>query len=170
MANIKSYKSSKTEVRGSGIEGRGIFAKENIKKGEIVFTKAGHIVDKEEAKRLDETLGEYCLQINDNFFLCPKNKEEIEDLAIFINHSCEPNVAPDGQITFVALKDIKAGEEITYDYAMTTSYDYQLECSCGSKNCRKLITGNDWRLEELQRRYGDYFTYQILKKIKSRRY
>ncbi len=145
-----------------------MFAKGPIKKGELVFIKGGHIVDYEESKKLEAKLGEYCLQIADNFFLCPKTKSEVKNTAIFINHSCNPNVGPDGQISFVALRDIKAGEELCYDYAMTTSRNYKLICNCRSKNCRKIITGNDWKLEPLQKKYGKHFTYPILKKIKKK--
>ena len=166
MQKIKSYKSPKTEIKESTIKGKGLFAKEDIKKGEIVFIKSGHIVGYEEMKKVEEELGEYCLQIDDDFYLCPRTKEEVEDTAIFINHSCEPNIGPDGQITFVALRDIKAGEELCYDYAMTTARNYKLGCNCGSKNCRKIITGNDWRSKELQDKYGKHFVYFILKKIK----
>ncbi|MBI4174346.1 MAG: SET domain-containing protein-lysine N-methyltransferase [Candidatus Aenigmarchaeota archaeon] len=164
---IKSYRSPKTEVRNSKTEGRGLFAKEDIKKDEIVFIKSGHIVDLKEHENLEKKLGEYCLQISDNFFLCPKTKKEVKDTAIFINHSCNPNVGPNGQITFVAIRNIMSGEELCYDYAMTTAYKYKLRCNCGSKNCRKMITGNDWKLKALQGRYGNHFTYNILKKMKS---
>jgi len=167
MPKIKSYRSPKTEVRESLIRGKGLFAKKNIKKGEIVFIKSGHIVKGyKEMKRLEEKFGEYDLQITDDFYLCPKAKEEVKDIAIFINHSCEPNVGPDGQITFVALRNIKAGEELCYDYAMTTNRGYKLQCNCGSKNCRRIITGRDWKRKDLQKKYGNHFAYHILKKIK----
>jgi SET domain-containing protein len=167
MPAIKSYRFPRTEVRKSGIRGKGLFAREDIRKGEIVFIKSGHIVDYKEAKELDKRLGDYSLQITDKFFLCPRTEREVKDIAIFINHSCNPNVGPDGQITFVALRDIRAGEELCYDYAMTTAYSYRLKCNCGSKNCRGIITGNDWKSKKLQDRYGDHFTHFILKKIKS---
>ena len=168
MPKIKSYRSPKTEVREEAIVGKGVFAREGIKKGEILFVKSGHIVHKKDALRYDKELGEYSLQIADDFFLCPTTDEEVEDTALFINHSCDPNICPDGQITFVALRDIKAGEELCYDYAMTTDYDYKLKCVCGSKTCRGTITGKDWQLRDLQEKYGNHFTYHILKKIKSR--
>jgi len=167
MTKIKSYKSPKTEVREEAIAGKGLFARRDIKKGEILFVKSGHIVHKEDALKYDKKLGEYSLQITDNLFLCPTTKEEIKDTAIFINHSCNPNVGPDGQITFVALRDIKAGEELCYDYAMTTNYNYKLECKCDDKFCRGVVTGKDWQRKDLQEKYGNHFTHHILKKIKS---
>ena len=87
--------------------------------------------------------------------------------AIYINHSCDPNVGPNGQITFIALRDIKAREELCYDYAMTTAHPYELECNCKSEHCRRIITGNDWKLRKLQHRYANHFTSHILRKIRS---
>lgn len=167
MSNIKSWKSLKTEVRKSEKQGKGLFAKENINEGELIFIKNGHIVNWEKAKKFANELGECYLQISDDFYLSPVTKEEVDDIAIFINHSCDPNVGPDGQITFVALKNIKSGEELCYDYAMTTPRPYKLECNCGSKNCRKIITGEDWKRKDLQEKYGNHFVWFILKKIKS---
>lgn len=163
---MKSWKSPKTEVRKSGKHGKGLFAKEDIKKGEVVFVKSGHIMKVGEAMAIEKEIGEYSLQISEDLSLCPKTKDEVRDTAIFINHSCEPNVGADGQITFVALKDIKAGGELCYDYAMTTSRPYKLECHCGAKNCRKIITGEDWKREDLQEKYGNHFVWFILRKIK----
>lgn len=163
---MKSWKSPKTEVKESNKHGKGLFAKEDIKKGETIFVKAGHIMKVAEAMAIEKEIGEYSLQISDDFSLCPKTKEEIKDTAIFINHSCEPNVGADGQITFIALRDVKKGEELCYDYAMTTARQYKLKCSCGAKNCRKIITGDDWKRKDLQEKYGNHFVWFILKKIK----
>jgi len=167
MSAIKSWKSPKTEVRESEKEGKGLFARENIKKGEIIFIKGGHILGWEQTKSFAEEFGDYYLQIDNDFYLSPISKDEVSDIAIFINHSCEPNCGPDGQITFVALRDIKAGEELCYDYAMTTAHPFEMECNCGTKNCRKIVTGNDWKLKDLQDKYGNHFLWFIFKKIKS---
>ena len=40
-----------------------------------------------------------------------------------LNHSCEPNLGLQGQIAFVAMRDIAADEELTFDYAMTDDED-----------------------------------------------
>ena len=167
MILIKSWRSPKTEIRKSEKEGKGFFAKDDIKKGEIVFVKSGHILNWEKTKKFADKLGDYYLQIHDDFYLSPTTKDEVQNTAIFINHSCEPNVWPDGQVTFTALRDIKAGEELCYDYAMTTAHPYGLKCNCGNKGCRKIITGNDWKLKNLQEKYGNHFVWIILKKIKS---
>ncbi|MFC2142833.1 SET domain-containing protein [Candidatus Aenigmatarchaeota archaeon] len=168
MSKLKSYRSPKVEVKESLLGNKGIFAKEDIKKGEIVFIKNGHIVNFEEAKRYNENLGDlYALQINDDFFLTPTNEEEVENTVIFVNHSCNPNLGPEGQITFVALRDIKSGEELCYDYSTCHTHEFQFECRCGSKSCRKMITGNDWKIKKLQDNYGNNFSSYIIRKIKS---
>lgn len=164
--SIKSYRSPKTEVRESSIGGKGLFAKESIKQGEIVFIKSGQIVGLKEALEYDKLLGDYSIQITEDFFLCPTNQEEVENTTIFVNHSCDPNVCPDGQVSFVALRDIKVGEELAYDYAMTVAHPYSLACSCGSDDCRGTITGDDWKRKDLQEKYGNHFSWLILKKIK----
>lgn len=166
MERIKCYISPKVQLQESSISNKGVFARQDIKKGEIVFIKAGHIVKLEEAIKYDKEIGDYSVQITNKFFLCPKSKDEIKDLVIHFNHSCDPNTGPDGQVSFVALRDIKVGEELTCDYATITNYPYKLDCSCGSKNCRKIITGEDWKNKELQKRYGNHFSWFILKKIK----
>jgi|FLOH01.1.fsa_nt_gi uncharacterized protein len=166
MGKISCYWSPKTKIKTSKIGGKGLFAEVNIHKGEIVFIKAGHIVEYDEMIKYRNKVGDFDVQISDNFFLVPKSKNEINDLVVHFNHSCNPNAGPDGQIIFVAIKDIKKGEEITVDYAMITMPPYKLECNCGSEKCRKIITGDDWKLKELQERYGNNFSWFILKKIK----
>jgi len=171
MLAPKSYRSPKTELKESSkIQGKGVFARELIKKGEIVAIKGGHILTSKEYGNLNEAARHYCHQIEDNFFLGPRSEEEIECNAIFINHSCEPNVGFDGQITYIALRDIKPGEELCHDYAMCfTDRKIEFECNCGSKNCRGCITDDDWKLKELQERYGNHFAHFILKKINSQK-
>jgi SET domain-containing protein len=168
MSSIKSWRSPKTEIRESSrIQGKGLFAREPIQEGEIVAIKNGHVISLEDYKQLDDIPKQYCLQIDDNFFLGPRIKEEIPENAIFINHSCEPNVGFYGQVIYVALRDIKPGEELTHDYAMCfTERGYDLKCNCGANNCRGAITDNDWKRKDLQERYGNHFAWFILKKIR----
>lgn len=168
MSTVESFRSSKTEVRKSGIQGKGLFAVKPIKKDEIVAIKGGRIVSSEEFKKLPNELQRYCLQIEDDFFLIPASKDNIENSSTFINHSCEPNVGFDGQVTYVALRDIQEGEELAHDYAMSNTTDiYNCECNCGSENCRGVVCrGDEWKSKELQDKYGKYFAWFILKKIK----
>lgn len=74
----------------------------------------------------------------------------------------------EGAFTIVAKRDVEAGEELTIDYALweaDENYISSWECNCGSSRCRKRVTGNDWRLAELQERYKGHFTPLINKRI-----
>ena len=162
---MKTYRSPKIEVRSNTLSGQGVVAIEDIERDEIVAIKSGHIVTREGLKRLSDQVGDFALQIDDDFYLTPGSLEEVADMSVFINHSCDPNVGFLGQVTYVAMREIKAGEELCHDYAMERSDDYFLECNCGSPLCRHQVTGDDWKLPELQGRYGQYFSIYILKKI-----
>lgn len=86
------------------------------------------------------------------------------------NHSCEPNVWFEDKDVIVAMRDIAKGEELFYDYALSESNDFiQLDCLCGSAQCRGRVTGKDYRLPELQARYGRHFMPYILAKIERER-
>jgi len=161
-----SYRSPKTEVRESKIHGRGLFAKADIAKDEIVAVKGGHIVDRETLQReITPRLGPVEIQIDDNLFIAPVNADERELSMLYSNHSCDPNIGLRGEITFLAMRDIPAGEELTHDWAMTDNDDYSVECNCGASNCRKTLTGKDWRRPELQKKYGGYFSAYLARKI-----
>ena len=166
LAELKCYRSPKVEVRTSELEGRGVFALEKIEKNEVVAVKAGHIVTAGELTEIMALVGDYALQIYDGLYLSPRTKDELERMAIFINHSCDPNVGFLGEVIYVAMRDIEAGEELCHDYSMERSDDYFLDCHCGSASCRGKISGDDWKLTELQERYGERFSSYLLKKIR----
>jgi hypothetical protein len=64
------------------------------------------------------------------------------------------------------MRDIEPGEEICFDYAMSDSTDYdEFVCGCGAPNCRKKVTGNDWRNPVLWERYQGYFSPYLQLKI-----
>jgi hypothetical protein len=161
-----SYRSPKTEVRHSKIHGRGLFATADIAKDEIVAVKGGHIVDGETLRReITPQLGPVEIQIDDDLFIAPVTPDERELSMLYSNHSCDPNIGLRGEITFVAMREIGAGEELTHDWAMTDDDDYSVRCSCRSANCRGTLTGKDWQRPELQVRYAGYFSTYLSKKI-----
>jgi len=166
MPEIRCYRSPKIQVRSNSLQGRGVFATEKIEQGEVVAVKAGHIITADQLPEITATVGDFALQIHDRFYLSPISKEEVDRLTIFINHSCDPNVGFDGQIIYVAMRDIEPGEELRHDYAMERTDSYSLDCRCGSHLCRGKVTGEDWKKPELQRRYGNYFSSHVLSKIR----
>jgi SET domain-containing protein len=162
---MKSYKSPKVENRQSGVQGVGLFAKEDITFGEIISIKGGVILSEAEAHSVAKEIGDYYLQIEDNFYISPAKEADIESNALQQNHSCEPNMGLRGPITFVAMRDIGAGEELFYDIAFTTAHSYQIICNCGKPSCRGTITGEDWKRMDLQKKYKDYFSPFIQRKM-----
>ena len=151
--------------------GKGTFTKKDIKKGENVLVAGGYIMTLEEESKLPPPLNDYGMQIGENLVLCINKKGDTNGLNFF-NHSCDPNIGIAGQIYFVAMRDIKAGEEVVFDYAMVLyhvegSNPYKVKCLCGSKNCRGFITDNDWKIKELQKKYKNYFQYYLLEKIRN---
>ena len=112
--------------------GKGIFAIQDVKKGEDIFTFRGKIVrDRDYARKLKCTL-----QIGKNLWVDP----EIGSFGRYINHSCSPNAGIRGKQKIVAMKNIKRGEEVTLDYSITDDDpQWKIKCKCQSKNCRKLI-------------------------------
>jgi len=156
---MSSWFSPKTEKRISQIEGRGLFARHAIPAGEVVAVKGGAIMDSAAFALVRHQVSPAEIQIEDDLYIAPRTAAEVETNILCLNHSCRPNVGVRGQITFVAMHDISAGSELTIDYAMIDGDPAErMECSCGAPECRKVITGSDWRLPELRRRYSGYFS------------
>ncbi|MGD2171626.1 MAG: SET domain-containing protein [Gammaproteobacteria bacterium] len=166
---MKTYRSPKIEVREDTLAGRGVVAIQDIARDEIVAIKAGHIVSRDEIEAVTAAAGDLALQIEDDFYIAPRRPEEADDMSVYMNHSCDPNVGFRGQVVYVAMRDIAAGEELCHDYAMERSDDYHLDCHCGSPLCRGKVSGEDWKLPELQARYGDYFSIYLRRKITENR-
>jgi len=166
---MKTWRSPKIEVREDTLAGRGVVAIEPIAKDEVVAIKAGNIVTRDEIEEVTRNAGDLALQIDDDFYIAPRSTEEADDMSVYINHSCDPNVGFRGQVVYVAMRDIAAGEELCHDYAMERSDEYRLDCHCGSPLCRGKVSGEDWKRPELQERYGDYFSIYLRRKFQENR-
>jgi len=159
---MSSWFSPKTEKRASPIQGRGLFARDAISAGEIVAVKGGAIMDAASFALVRDQVSPAEIQIEEGLYIAPRSAEEVEANILCLNHSCIPNVGVRGQITFVAMRDIPKDAELTIDYAMIDGDPAErMECSCGAPECRKTITGSDWRRGEIQRRYAGYFSRYI---------
>jgi hypothetical protein len=116
-------------------------------------------------RTISPQLGPAEIQIGKDFFIAPVTAEEREASMLYSNHSCQPNLGLRGEITFVAMRDISAGEELTHDWALTDDDDYAVECHCGASQCRGTLTGKDWQRSDLQQRYAGYFSAYLAEKI-----
>ena len=160
-----TYRSPKTEVRNSAIHGKGLFAKAPIAQGEIVAVKGGYILNRQQWAAIQPVLGSAEIQITEELFIAPVNNGQREGAMLWTNHSCDPNIALQGQIVFVAMRDIPANEELTHDWATTDDSDDEMRCNCGSADCRGVITGKDWMKKDLQAKYKGWFCWFLQRKI-----
>jgi hypothetical protein len=136
-----------------------------IAKGELVAIKGGYILDAGTWRSLERQLGSAEIPVADGFFIAPSSQAEREGAMLFTNHSCDPNICIEGQIVFVALRQIESGEELTHDWATTDDDVYEMTCNCGASICRETITGQDWRRPDLQRKYRGHFAWYLQRKI-----
>jgi SET domain-containing protein len=139
------------ELRGSDIQGVGAFAIQDIPKGTRIVEYTGEKISHAEAdRRYDDSDGS-----RHHTFLFILNQKQVIDAnyggneSMYVNHSCDPNCEtfiPRGRIWIESMRDIKAGEELTYDYMYDMDKNYTDDdlfrlyaCHCGAENCRKTI-------------------------------
>lgn len=164
-----SWVSPKLETKNTDAYGKGLFAREYIRKDELLSVFGGYIMTRKEEELLPEDYNDTGIQISEDLVMTVRERSELS-AADYINHSCSPNAGIKGQIFLVAMKKIKAGQEITFDYGMVLYRGkgvtpYRLACGCGVRNCRGVITDNDWKRPELQQRYAGYFSWYLQDKI-----
>ena len=127
--------------------------------------KGGHVLTHAQWAALEPTLGAAEIQIAEDLFIAPVREDQRDGSMLYTNHSCDPNLAIQGQIVLVAMRDIAAGEELTIDWATTDDGDHRMACHCGSPRCRGTVTGKDWMKPELQARYRGWFCWFLQRKI-----
>jgi SET domain-containing protein len=156
------YLAPKLEARMIGHMQYGVFAVQPIKKDELIAMWGGEVVTGPNFDTLPDRLRRLSIQIEDQLFLVALN----EGPADYVNHSCDPNAGLRGQIGLYAMRDIASGEQVTFDYAMSDSTDYdEFTCQCGAPNCRGRFSGDDWRNPELWARYEGYFSPYLQQRI-----
>ena len=93
----------------------------------------------------------FCVGTPDGFI--PPDNLDFNMLSIdwYMNHSCDGNVGINTHGDFVARRNIKKGEEVTYDYGLAESNPrFKMTCKCGNTKCRRTITGNDWKNDKFR--------------------
>jgi SET domain-containing protein len=140
------------EVRDSPIEGRGLFAVEKIAGGEVVSRLGGRLVASRELHELLERSDHYVDTIavaGDVHLVLPPGRANG-----YGNHSCDPNLWWTGIYELATRRDIRAGEELTNDYAAsTTEESWSMPCNCGASSCRGVVRGSDYHRTDLVQRY-----------------
>ena len=116
-------------VKDSKIQGKGVFATRDFKKGEIVLDWSDSpILTQEQIDKVPEEEKKYIYYGWDKQVL-------VKSPARFVNHSCDPNTIIHN-FYGIAKRDIKKGEEITEDYSKENNPKFKMDCNCGSKNCK----------------------------------
>ena len=162
----KSWESPKLTTKKSLVQGHGVFAISPILKGEVLVRWGGTVYTTKQVLS-GETNENTACQIEDELYIADPAGTELLGTDL-MNHSCDPNVWMDDEVTISARRDIKTGEEIVADYAMWVAhpgYVIIADCNCGSLLCRHRITGDDWQLPELQARYKNHFPPYLERRI-----
>ncbi len=151
------------EVRGSVIHGRGVYATRDIPAETRIIEYVGELVDKEESERRALAQHERAQQTGDAaVYIFTLNKRwDIDgnvpwNTARLINHSCEPNCEAwiEGKRIYIhSMRDIGAGEELTFDYGFDIDCFEDHPCRCGSDKCVGYIVSRD-QWPELRERLG----------------
>ena len=150
---MKLYK-----IKKSNIHNTGLYASKNINDGTKIIEYKGKILTKKEVNenpKFDNEKAIYLFNINKKYDLDGDFKYNIARL---INHSCNPNCEVFGtglKVWVYAIRDIKKGEELTYDYGFGFDEGYKdFPCRCGSKNCVGYIVreGSRWRINSKKRK------------------
>jgi hypothetical protein len=127
-------------------KGKGVFASRHFRKGETVVVGRRVEILPERTTR--------SLQMDVDLHI------ELDEPGVLINHSCSPNTGVQnnqfGAYNFVALVDIPAGTEITWDYETTEYISIAIsQCLCGSSECRSKILGFKFLPVEIKNKYGE---------------
>lgn len=137
---------SGVRVVRSSIHGYGLIATRAFRAGDVVADIDGVLYAEDELT--DDT---YCLWMDDGYYV------DMVDQTRWINHSCDPNCEIEGELgasplveggaeggwwaRVLAVRDIAAGEELTYDYAFPAVLAER--CGCGAPGCRGWIVDSD---------------------------
>jgi len=141
-------------VKRSSIHSRGVFAKKNIPQGTRIIEYVGDKITKKESDRRADipiSLNKKCKTVGAVYIFELNKRNDIDgfvsyNTARFINHSCSPNcetVILRGHIWIIALRDIKKGEELSYNYGYRYDGSDEHICYCRAHNCVGYILSDD---------------------------
>ena len=167
IKHIQHWIDSRLEKRESSIQGNGIFTTRAIEKGIVVMKWGGDLFTMEQVKEGKAKLDSLSGYSKGKFLGQPINEED-STMDQFLNHSCEPNLWMIDKVRIAARRNIESGEELTIDYALFELDDNWVMpelCNCGSSECRSTITGRDWQLESVQKKYRGHFLPYINNQI-----
>ena len=131
----------RVRVGPSRIAGQGLFAEQDIKQGTKIIRYIGQKITQAESDRRLVAGNVYIIGLDERYALDGSTRK---NTARYINHACDPNCQTEqfGQtIWIVAIRDIQAGEELTYNYGYKLNDEPPEPCHCGAQNCCGYILG-----------------------------
>jgi len=166
--SFRTPKRVRIEMRPSSVHknGVGVFAASQVSKNGFIASGIyeGDLrsqipwrLNRRYTQTVQRKVHDFCIGSPKGFI--PPEHFDFNSLSIewYFNHSCDGNVGFNRDGDFVARRDIRRGEELTYDYGLAESYPgFKMDCSCGSPRCRLKITGNDWKNPTFRKRNLDY--------------
>ena len=138
-------------VKRADKKGKGVFALRDFNKGETILRyKKSKVFRDSEAPKVWKGKFRYLDRVGKSSYMVMQPPER------FINHSCSPNVYIKNW-KIIAMKSIKKGEELVFDYSINNDFPVTFRCKCGSKSCRGLYSQSFFKLPKaLQKKYLPY--------------
>jgi hypothetical protein len=162
-------------VKDTDGKGKGLFANRDFMKGEVIlFYDLSKNKEKYTLKEIEES------GIDSEHWVYVGHGRYVLDFspASYVNHSCNPNAYEEFQTLYkrylIAIRSIKKGEEITKDYTLVAvdqidNETWILECKCRNKNCRRIVTGDFFKLpKEIQKEKLPYLPTWTKRKYRDR--
>lgn len=142
--------------------GKCLVATSKIAKGEEIARFDGEVFEAKNCNDLPKDYADHVVQFDETKYV------ESAGVARYANHSCDPNCGVKDFVAIVAMRDIKRGEEITWDYAMTEDSNWRMECQCGSPICRGVIGAFRLLSEDICQKYQGYISGWLVEKYNLR--
>ncbi len=128
------------KIKPTNKKGHGVFTSKNFKAGDFVCVLSG---DRLTSKQIDVRIDAGEETCNDPLQISRRMYIDLDELPRTINHSCDPNCGIKQENRLYALRDISAGEELSFDYSTTVpKYKswWTMRCHCRARNCRRLVS------------------------------
>jgi uncharacterized protein len=161
-----SWVDERVGVGVSAISGRGCLSVANIPEGTTVIIWGGVVLSPDDVLS-GRAKANTAVRIGEDLFIASRPEDPLT-IDGFMNHSCDPNVWLVDEVTLVTRRPLRAGDELTIDYAMWGELESWI-CCCGSPLCRGRLHADDWRRAELQERYRGHFSPFINARIERAR-
>jgi len=129
------------------LNGKGVFAVKDIPEKTILMRVKGEVMNFAATRLLGDREA-YTIQVEKDQYILTKPP------FCYVNHSCDPNCALDEDLFLYTIKNIKAGEQMCWDYSTSMlERSWTMSCKCGSPNCRGVIEDFDKLPLGLQNKY-----------------